>query len=84
MDTMNNVTDAYEAPEPRVNQWHQGALDAATLAETPMGERDGRRPMNPLPIEITVFKKSAGVLSKTIAAAADGSPVPDGSACFPG
>jgi len=49
-----------------------------------MGERDGRRPMNPLPIEITVFKKSAGVLSKTIAAAADGSPVPDGSACFPG
>ena len=32
-------------------------------------------------LEITVFKKSAGVLSKTIAAAADGSPVSDGSAC---
>ena len=37
--------------------------------------------MNPLPIEITIFEKSAGVLSKTISAAADGSPVSDGSAC---
>ena len=37
--------------------------------------------MNPLPIEITVFKKSSGILSKTIAAAVDGSPVSDGSAC---
>ena len=37
--------------------------------------------MSSLALEITVFKKSAGVLSKTIAAAADGSPVSDGSAC---
>ena len=37
--------------------------------------------MNPRAIEITMFKKSAGVLSKTIAAAVDGSPVSDGSAC---
>ena len=31
--------------------------------------------MNPRAIEITVFKKSSGILSKTIAAAVDGSPV---------
>ena len=37
--------------------------------------------MSSLALEITVFKKSAGVLSKTIAAAVDGSPVSDGSAC---
>jgi len=37
--------------------------------------------MNPRAIEITVFKKSSGILSKTIAAAVDGSPVSDGSAC---
>jgi len=37
--------------------------------------------MNPRAIEITMFKKSAGVLSKTIAAAVGGSPVSDGSAC---
>jgi hypothetical protein len=33
------------------------------------------------PAEITVFKKSDGILSKTITAAMDGSPVSDGSAC---
>jgi len=44
-------------------------------------ERGGMGPMNPLAIEITVLKKSAGVLSKRIAAAVDGSPVSDGSAC---
>jgi hypothetical protein len=32
-------------------------------------------------IEITLFKKSEGVLSKTITAGADGAPVSDGSAC---
>src|SRR3974377_1272227 len=37
--------------------------------------------MNPRATEITVFKKSSGILSKTIAAAVDGSPVSDGSAC---
>ena len=31
--------------------------------------------------EITIFKKSDGILSKTIRAATDGSPVSDGSAC---
>ena len=37
--------------------------------------------MNPRAIEITAFKKSSGIFSKTIAAAADRSPVSDGSAC---
>ena len=55
------------------------AVTQAALVTFP--ERGGMGPMNPLAIEITLFKKSAGVLSKTIAAAADGSPVSDGSAC---
>ena len=33
-------------------------------------------------LELTVFKKSAGILSKIITAAADGSPVSDASACW--
>ena len=37
--------------------------------------------MSSLALEITVFKKCSGILSKTIAAAVDGSPVSDGSAC---
>ena len=55
------------------------AVTQAALVTFP--ERGGMGPMNPLAIEITLFKKSAGVLSKTIAAAVDGSPVSDGSAC---
>jgi hypothetical protein len=33
------------------------------------------------PVEITLFKKSDGILSKTITAAVDGSPISDGSSC---
>ena len=60
----------------------EGPTAHANAADAPRGVHSDRASDTPqIPVEITVFKKSVGILSKTITPAADGSPISDGSAC---
>ena len=60
----------------------EGQTAHANAGDAPRDVHSDRASDTPrMPVEITVFKKSDGILSKMITAATDGSPVSDGSAC---